>query len=147
MTEVPQRLLVDVDVVLDLLMGREPFVMDALQIFTLAEAGQVELLLSTGAISTILHVIQENQGAMAVREALAKMLDYVTLAAPDERAVVRGAALNFPDVENAFSAVVAEKEGATCILTRNVPGFKGSPVPAVNPKVYLASVAARKRAQ
>ena len=46
----PVRILVDTNVALDLLLNREPFAIDALQLFALAEAEKVELLLSTDAI-------------------------------------------------------------------------------------------------
>lgn len=140
------RVLVDTNVALDLLLAREPFAADALQLFALAEAGKVELLLSTDAISTIFYVIRKNCGSNVAREALAKLLDYVTLAALDERAVIRGIAMDFSDVEDALVAAVAERAGASAIITRNLSDFKASPVRAIGPREFLAAWAVRERA-
>ena len=123
----PVRILVDTNVALDLLLNREPFAIDALQLFALAEAEKVELLLSTDAISTIFYVVRKNCDSSVAREALAKLLDYVALVALDERAVIRGLATDFADVEDALVAAVAEKTGAAAIVTRNLSDF--SPLP------------------
>lgn len=146
MAKAPQRIMVDTNVALDLLLNREEFVLEALHIFALAEEGSIELLLSTDAISTIFYVVRKNQGITVAREAISKLLDYVTLAGLDDRSVIRGLALDFDDVEDALVAVVAEKESAEFIVTRNIADFKNSPVPALLPKVYLAALMAQRKA-
>ena len=146
MAKAPQRIMVDTNVALDLLLNREEFVLEALHIFALAEEGSIELLLSTDAISTIFYVVRKNQGITVAREAISKLLDYVTLAGLDDRSVIRGLALDFDDVEDALVAAVAEKESAEFIVTRNATDFKNSPVPALLPKVYLASLMAQRKA-
>ena len=70
----PVRILVDTNVALDLLLNREPFAIDALQLFALAEAEKVELLLSTDAISTIFYVVRKNCDSSVAREALSRWL-------------------------------------------------------------------------
>ena len=146
MAKAPQRIMVDTNVALDLLLNREEFVLEALHIFALAEEGSIELLLSTDAISTIFYVVRKNQGITVAREAISKLLDYVTLAGLDDRSVIRGLALDFDDVEDALVAVVAEKESAEFIVTRNIADFKNSPVPALLPKVYLVALMAQRKA-
>ena len=132
------RVLVDTNVALDLLLARQPFVNDALQLFALGEAGRAQLLLSTDAISTIFFVVSKNQNAATAREAICKLLDLVGLAALDERAVLRGMSLDFEDIEDALVAAVAEKEGVDLIVTRNQKDFKNSPVPVMAPAAFLA---------
>lgn len=141
----PARVMVDTNVALDLVQNREPFVADAVHLFALAEAGDVQLLLSTDAISTIFYVVCKNADARTGREAIAKLLDFVTLAPLDESAVVKGLALDFVDVEDALVAAVAQKHRAAAIVTRNARDFKNSPVPAMEPKEFLAALEARKR--
>lgn len=141
------RILLDTNIALDLLLNRKPFVSDAIQILALAEAGRLEALLSTDAISTIFYVVSKNKDAAAGREAIAKLLDYVSLASLDERAVIRGLALDFSDVEDALVAAVAEKEGVAAIVTRNGSDFKNSPVPVMGPREFLAAWTARVMAE
>lgn len=137
------RVLVDTNVALDLLQDRRPFVMDALQLFALGEAGRVELLLSTDAISTIFYVVSKNADAKAARKAISTLLDFVALVALDEQAVLHGMALGLEDIEDALVAAVAEKAQAEAIITRNTKDFKRSPVRAITPKEFLSFWAAQ----
>lgn len=89
-------------------------------------------LLATDAVSPILYVVPKNSGAAAGREAVSKLFGFVTLASLDEKAIMRGMALGFTDIEDALVAAVAEKEGAGVIVTRNAADFKGSPMPAIS---------------
>lgn len=139
----PVRVLLDTNVALDLLQERQPFVIDALQLFALGEAGRVQLLLSTDAISTIFYVVSKNTNAKKARKAVSTLLDFVTLTALDDQTVLHGMALGFADIEDALVAAVAEKAGATCIVTRNVKDFAGSPVPVMTPKEFLSAWAAK----
>ena len=42
-----------------------------------------------------------------------------------------------PDYEDALQAAAAQACAAQIILTRNVRDFKGSPVPAMTPEVFM----------
>ncbi len=132
------RVLIDTNVALDLLQERQPHVWDALQIFALGEAGELELLLSTDSISTIFYVVSHNADAAVAREAITKLLDFVMLASLDEKAVLRGLSLDFVDIEDALIASVAERSGAQVIVTRNAKDFKNSPLPVMAPSEFLA---------
>lgn len=144
MPEAPLRVLVDTNVVLDLILNREPFVEDAIQLFALGEAGHLELLLSTDAVTTIFYIVSKNRDASAAQEAIARLLRIMSLAVLDEAAILAGMALRFKDIEDAMVAAVAAKARAWGIVTRNVRDFKGSPVPALEPKELLAAWAAQQ---
>lgn len=143
MPDNPLRVVVDTNVVLDLLLNREPFVQDALQVFALGEAGHLELLLSTDAVTTIFYIVAKNRDAAIAREAVTRLLGLMSLAVLDEPAVLSGLALDFEDVEDAMVAAVAAKSKAWGIVTRNVRDFAGSPVPAMTPQALLAAWGAR----
>lgn len=142
----PASVLIDTNIALDLLQARQPFVEDVLQIFALGEAGKLHLVVSSDAISTIFYVVSKNSGRAAGREAISKLLDFVSLAPLDERTVIRGLALDFGDIEDALVAAVAEREGVSAIITRNAADFAASPVPAVGPKEFLAFWFTRQQA-
>ena len=143
MPESHLRVMVDICVALDVLLAREPFLADALGVFALGEAGTIELVLSTDAVSTIFYIVGRNRDAAAAREAVAKLLDMVRLSALDEHAVLRAMTLEFTDIEDALVAAVAEREGASLIVTRNAGDFANSSVPAVEPAELVAGETAR----
>lgn len=138
------RVFLDTNVALDLLQAREPFVADAIHIFALADAREIELLLSTDSLSTIFYVVDKNENAAIAREAVAKLLDFVTLCSLDEVAVLKGMALDFEDIEDAFICAVAEKHAADVIVTRNSKDFKNAPLLTQTPTEFLATWLAQK---
>lgn len=133
------RVFIDTNVALDLLQAREPWLADALQIFALADNGAVELCISTDALSTIFYVIEKNKNASKAREAISKLLDYVTLCALDDSAVLKGMSLDFKDIEDAFVCAVAQRANAEVIVTRDQFDFANSPLPVQTPVEFLAS--------
>lgn len=133
------RIFIDTNIALDLLQARDPFVFEAIQIFALAEKGEIELCISTDALSTIFYVIEKDECAAKAREALSKLLDYVTLCALNDSAVLAGMALEFNDIEDAFVCSVAQRSNAEVIVTRDQYDFANSPVPVQTPVEFLAS--------
>lgn len=133
------RVFIDTNIALDLLQAREPFVFEAIQLFALAEDGSIELCISTDALSTIFYIVEKDENATKAREALSKLLDYVTLCALDDSSVLAGMALDFEDIEDAFVCSVAQKSNADVIVTRNQGDFANSPIPVQAPSEFLAS--------
>lgn len=131
--------LLDTNVVLDLVMAREPFVHAALEIFAMGEAGLVDLALSTDAISTIFYVVERNANAKTAREAITNLVGRVHLVALDAETVLRGLAYDFVDVEDALVASVAVSARANLIVTRNVKDFHDSPITVMTPAEFLAA--------
>ena len=132
------NVLLDTNVVLDLLLAREPFVHEATAIFALGEVGRFKLLLSTDAISTIAYVIERNRDAATARLAIQSLVGRVHLASLDEETVLRALALGFDDTEDALVAAVAERERADVIVTRNQKDFEKSPVITMAPREFLS---------
>lgn len=134
-----ERVFLDTNIALDLLQAREGFVEDALYIFALGEQGKLELCLSTDSLSTIFYVIEKNKNARIAREAISKLLDFVTLCSLDEGAVLKGMSLDFIDIEDAFICAVAMKAKCSAIITRNVKDFVNSPIPVYTSREFVAT--------
>ena len=132
------RYLIDTNVALDLLLAREPFEYDAMHIFSLAELGEIDLVLSSDAISTIGYHISKNKDKQAARQAIALLLDFVSLAPLDESTVLKALSLDFSDIEDALVASAADAAGARAIITRNGADFAKSSIPAISPKEFLS---------
>lgn len=140
-----ERIFLDTNIALDLLQAREEFVGDALYIFALGEQKKLELCLSTDSLSTIFYVIEKNKDARTAREAISKLLDFVTLCSLDEGSVLKGMALDFVDIEDAFICAVAQKAQCSVIITRNVKDFAKSPVPVRTSREFVAAWRTKER--
>lgn len=133
-----KKVLIDTNIALDLLQAHEGYLEDALYIFSLGEQGYLQLCLSTDSLSTIFYVIEKNTDAQTAREAVSKLLDFVTLCSLDESAVLRGMTLDFVDVEDAFICAVSMKTHCNAIITRNAKDFANSPLPVFISREFVA---------
>ena|ERR1700722_230604 len=128
------KVLVDVNVVLDVLLDRQPHAAASAAVWAAIEAGRAQGLLAAHAVTTIHCLIQKELGIANTRRAIAMLLRVFEVAAVD-RTVIRDA-LQSPlsDFEDSVSAFAARFAGCDLIVTRDPKGFRGSPVRALTPE-------------
>ena len=135
------KILLDTNVVLDVLLAREPFVENAARIFAMVERGEAEGLLCATTLTTVDYLLCQSLSEREARTAVRLLLSLFEIATVNR--VVLDAALEgtMRDFEDAVLAQSASHGGADRIVTRNTQHFRGSPVPAVDPAEFLAPFA------
>ena len=131
------RVLLDTNVVLDLLLEREPFFTPARRLFVLIESGRIEGVLC--ATSVTLHYLlgRALDGRRADR-AVQTLLELFAIA-PVDGAVLREASMvQGVDFEDDVIAASARRSGAEHIITRDRMGFGDAKVPVSSPEEFLA---------
>ena len=139
-----KRALVDVNVVLDVLLARAPHAASSTACLAAIETGRVEGFLSAHAVTTIAYLVGRALGNAGARRAIDDLCAIFAIASVDEAVVRRALALDFADFEDAVTAAAAEAADCEAIVTRDVSGFKGSPVAALEPALWLALLAERR---
>ena len=133
------RILIDTNVILDILQKREPFFADSYRALRKAIEDDAECLLCASAVTDIFYVLRKALGsaqkAKEQIERLAQLVSFADVQGMDIHAALMRA---MPDFEDAVVDVVAERNGANCILTRNIRDFAGSVVPAILPADFLS---------
>ncbi|MBI3697838.1 MAG: PIN domain-containing protein [Acidobacteria bacterium] len=132
------RLLLDVSVVLDILLDRKPHVELASALFAAVEKGRGKAYLSAHGVTTVHYLIARNRGRRVAHRALHALLSVCDVAAVDSKVIRAALALEWNDFEDAVCAVAAAASRCDAIVTRDASGFKGSPVPAIDPGAALA---------
>jgi predicted nucleic acid-binding protein len=120
--------LFDTNVVLDLLLDREPFSPDAARCFSMVEAGEIEGWLCASTLTTLHYLIRKSAGA---KNALATISTLMSLfeVAPVNKAVLESAlSLPFKDFEDAVLHEAARYSNVDVIITRNTADFKNSSI-------------------
>ena len=136
-----KRLLVDLNVLLDVLLDREPHAVTSAGFWTAVEEGRAEGLVAAHGFTTIFYLVARHRGRDEARRVIADLLAVFGVAAEDEPIVRRAAGLEMPDFEDAVGAAAAEAAGCEAIVTRDAAGFAASPVPAIDPSLALALLA------
>jgi len=132
------KILVDTNVVLDLLLAREPFVRDAARIFAMVERAEVDAFLCATTLTTVDYLLGQSFPEDAVRTAIRRLLSLFEIAAVNRVVLDAASEGQMHDFKDAVLAESASHSGAERIITRNTPDFAASPVVALDPSEFLA---------
>lgn len=128
------RILFDTNVILDVLLDREPFSSTAARLFSKVETGEITGYVCATTITTLHYISSKVIGADSAIEEINKLLMLFEVA-PANRAVLDAALTSgFKDFEDAVlheSGVYKETQG---IVTRDFDGFKKSKINVYSPE-------------
>jgi predicted nucleic acid-binding protein len=132
------RVLLDINVVLDVLTNRPPFADDAAALLALVERKEVEGLIAAHTVTTLHYLLSKHLGKAQARRILSDLLHILRVVSVDEDRLRHALALNWPDFEDAVQAACADTADADCLITRDKKGFKKAPVKTLTPAEFLA---------
>ena len=134
-----KRILVDLNVVLDVALERAAHVEPSAALCSAVEAGRVIGLLSAHAFPTYFYVARKDVGSTRARQMVTNLARMFRVAPIDDDVIARSLTLGFADFEDAVTAAAAEAARCDLIVTRDLRGSAGPPVKAVTPELALAS--------
>lgn len=132
------KILIDTNVILDIFQKREPFFPDSYQALHKAIEAESECLVSASSATDIFYMLRKFlKSASQAKERIEQLSQIVTFADVQGMDIQTALMRTMPDFEDAVVDAVAERNGASYILTRNIKDFTGSAVPAVTPADFL----------
>ena len=134
------RVLLDVNVVLDVLTNREPFAADAEAVLGLAERGVIEGVVAAHTVTTLYYLVAKHLGRAKTKRVLSDLLHILGVVEVDEDRIRHALAMDWPDFEDAVQAACAEKAEASYLVTRDKKGFKRAVSKVVTPAELLALI-------
>lgn len=133
-----RRVLVDTDVILDLVLGREPFYPSASRLFVAFEEGRIEGYVSSLAYSNLFYLLRKVKDGGPEAMAILRKLRLVTrVLAVDEKIVDLALASTFTDFEDAIQYFAAAEWELEAIVTRNRRDYKASKIAIVSAEECL----------
>jgi len=131
------RILFDTNVILDVLLDREPFSSTAAKLFSQVEAGEISGYVCATTITTIHYLARKVIGTESAMEEINKLMKLFEVA-PVNRAVLDAAiSSEFKDFEDAVVHEAAIYQDAQGIVTRDLIGFKKSKINVYSPEEFL----------
>jgi hypothetical protein len=136
------RILIDTDVLLDVALGRGPWLATSSGTVAWAVDHPGSAAVAWHTVANIAYLAPD-----AARGFLGDLLLSVDVAPCATRHVLEALAFPMGDLEDALQSAAALAFGADWIVTRNLSDFRGSPVPAIAPSAFAARLAASQRKQ
>jgi predicted nucleic acid-binding protein len=132
------KVLVDLNVILDVLQQREPFYEMSARVLAAAETGLVEGWIAAHSLTTLFYLLAKYQSTEHARVALTEMLTILSVAAVDHAVIEQALNLPYSDFEDAVQMMAAVRSGAQYLVTRNVRDYGLGPLPVLQPAELLA---------
>ncbi len=132
------RAIVDTNVVLDVLLEREPFVKPAVEVFCLVEESRIDAFICATTITTIDYLLVKSLPKTKARNALRRLISIFEIATVNRPVIERALLSKIQDFEDAVLNEAGQMAGADFIITRNTKDFAGSALKICDPTEFLA---------
>ncbi len=132
------KIMCDTNVVLDVLLDREPFVQDSYKILSLCEEHRIHGLVSASSITDIYYLTRKytHSTELAYR-VIGKLLEIVKVCSVTNNDVLVAYQKKAKDFEDCLLATCAKSIGCDFIITRNKRDFEEFDIPLLTPTELL----------
>lgn len=130
----------DTNVVLDVVLKREPFFADAAALMAYVYEGRIDGLLCGTSLTTVFYLVEQKQGVEGAYASLDRLLDLFKAAAVDDSVLRSARGLRFADYEDAVLHESARRSHADGIVTRHTSDFEKSTLTVYEPPELLALI-------
>jgi predicted nucleic acid-binding protein len=132
------KLLVDINVVLDVVLDRAPWADDSALLLSALESGRATGFVAGHTVTTVHYVVAKAAGRARAATAITDLLRLVDVVPVEKADLHYALVLGWRDFEDAVQAACAVKIGADHLVTRNEADFAGLPMAALSPRAVLA---------
>jgi predicted nucleic acid-binding protein len=128
------KVLFDTNIVLDVLLDRQPFREESAQAMARVERGELVGVLGATTLTTIYYLVAKAAGGQAARSTVRSLIDLFEIALVDKKALKNAIDSPMADFEDAvlFEAGVAFEVDA--VVTRDPDGFRAGRLPVLSPR-------------
>lgn len=134
------RLFLDTNIMLDFLGERHPFYSSVAKIATLADKGQISIIVSALSYSTVGYFLTKYENKDIAKEKLRKFKILSEICDLNEQIIEKGLNANFSDFEDSLQYFSALSSECDILITRNGKDFKTSSIPIMTAEEYLRSL-------
>jgi predicted nucleic acid-binding protein len=135
-----KKIFLDSDVLLDLMLDREPLMDDIARIIEDSLSSEIKLCVSPITVANINYIIGRLENQKKADTQRKKILKIVQVENVGQSIISKASNSKFKDFEDAIQNYCAEESGHQIIITRNTKDYKESSLSILTPKEYLAKI-------
>ena len=134
------KVFVDTNVLLDVLARREPFYSNAARIWSLAERGRIEALISVISFNNVYYIVRRASNRKSAKRSLHLMRGIFTPVPLSVQILNQAIDAGYDDFEDAIQFHSAIHANADCLIRRDGEHFPATDLPVLSPAAFLASL-------
>ena len=131
-------LLIDLNVLLDVILERQPDAEPATRLWAMIERGAGPALIPAHGVTTIFYLLATARGAAFARAGIERMLTVFGVAPIDTAVLRRALTFGWSDFEDAVCAAAAEAAGCHAIVTRDASGYRSAGLHVIDPAAAIS---------
>jgi predicted nucleic acid-binding protein len=132
------QVLFDLNILLDVLMKREPFLTDASRLWALAETHQVDGFVAGHSFTTLFYLYRRQGSTEVAYQVMRKLLQVFCVVSIDHEVLAAACDLAWRDFEDAVQAVAARQSKCQYLVTRNPDDYRDRNLTVILPADFLA---------
>jgi predicted nucleic acid-binding protein len=134
------KILIDLNILLDVLQMREPFYEASARLLALAETGRVKGFIAAHSITTLFYLIQKAQSSAQARANITSLLQFLEIAPVDQNTIEQALNLDYRDFDDAVQMISALQCKVEYLITRNASDYQPTLLPVIQPVDFLGTI-------
>ena len=130
-------ILVDTNIILDILLEREPFYKESVMFLKKTQKNGVAVFLSATTITDLYYIVRKAKGKDIALDFIKNLLQFVEIASVNKNVILQALESDIADFEDAVQEKSAISENINIIVTRDKKDFKNSTLEIYSPTSYL----------
>ncbi len=132
------KIMCDTNIIMDMLLAREPFADDSCTVLTLCEEHRMDGFVSASSITDIYYLVRKHTHSTELAyKAVGKLLEIVKVCSVTNNDVLMAFQKKAKDFEDCLMAVCAKSIHCDYIITRNKKDFEEFDIPLLTPSELL----------
>lgn len=132
-----EKIFIDTDIILDLILEREPFSKFSTKLFSLIENKKIKAFTSPLIFSNLFYILRKLKSREDAIVILKKLKMLLNLLEVNDNIIELALVSEFKDFEDAIQYYVALNNGIKTLITRNLKDYKHSKISVYTAEDYL----------
>ena len=134
------NILLDTNIILDIVLERQPFWESAVRLLEAAAQANLTLYVTATTITDLYYITHKARDRASARNFIIDLLQFMEIAGVDKTTIIEALHSQITDFEDAIQESAAQQNTIHVIVTRNEKDFKNSVVKVYNPESFLQSL-------
>jgi predicted nucleic acid-binding protein len=135
-----KKIFVDSDILLDMLLKREEFVIYTRTLLARTKNDSFKLCTSTLILANIHYLVSKNISKKVAKESLRYLIGLITIVPFEEIHIISAINVDHVDFEDSIQYYIAKQNDCDLIISRNIKHYKKFDIPVLTAEQFLRTI-------